>query len=127
MIHHRWDSQPAGVPAGQYRRGGPPPGHPPGHPRFLWSVGRLGGRPGDLSLIGQPAGQAAVQDADLPVAQGPQRLVVGGAAGPVGVVATPRTRPAGNGLAPPAHSLALTAQHVSLERNQILQTCWRAD
>jgi hypothetical protein len=40
-------------------------------------------------------GQVAVQDADQPVAQGPQRLMVAGTAGPVGVIAAPRTRGAG--------------------------------
>ena len=46
---------------------------PPAPPQ-LRSGGRFGGGPGDLFLIGDPAGQAAVQDADQPVSQGPERL-----------------------------------------------------
>jgi len=46
-------------------------------------------RPGDLFLVGDPVGQPAIQDPDQPIPQGPQRLVMGGAAGSVGVIATP--------------------------------------
>jgi hypothetical protein len=67
------------------RPGGPPP--PPGStPR---SGRRFGGGPGDLLLVGDPVGQAAVQDPDQPIPQGPERLMVGGTAGPMGVIATP--------------------------------------
>ena len=64
-------------------------GLPPSAPRS-WSGGRFGGWPGDLLLVGDSVGQAAMQDADQPIAQGPERLMMGLAAGPVGVIAAPR-------------------------------------
>ena len=41
--------------------------------------------PGELLVIGPAVAKAAVQDADQPVGQGPEGLMVGGATGPVGV------------------------------------------
>ena len=74
-----------GKPSGQHRRGGCTPRRPP----LLRSGCGIGRRPGDPLLVGNPVSQAAMQDSDQPVPQGPERLVVGGAAGSVGVIATP--------------------------------------
>jgi len=46
------------------------PGLHPRHPPLVESASRVGGRPGQLLLIADPVGQAAVQDADQPVTQG---------------------------------------------------------
>ena len=54
-----------------------------------------GGGPGDLLLVGDSVGQAAVQDTDQPVPESAERLVMGLAAGPMGVIAAPRTRGGG--------------------------------
>ena len=52
----------------------------------LSSGGLLGGGPGDVLLVGGVVAEAAVEDADEPVAEGAEGLVVGGAGGSFGVV-----------------------------------------
>ena len=42
--------------------------------------------PGDGFVVGAVVGEAAVEDADEPVREGPEGLVVGGATGSVAVV-----------------------------------------
>jgi hypothetical protein len=60
----------------------------PRHPLPARSGGHVSGhrRPGQLLVVGLAVAQAAVQDPDQPIRQGPQGLMVGGATSPVGVV-----------------------------------------
>ena len=51
-----------------------------------------GRRPGELLVIGLPVAQAAMQDPDQPVRQGPEGLMVGGATRAVGVVVAASAR-----------------------------------
>src|SRR6266700_2063293 len=71
--------------------------HPPGTP-CLESGSRGGGRrPGELLVVGPVVAKTAVQDADQPVTQRPQGLMVGGATGSQGVVVAAGPWGAGQG------------------------------
>src|ERR1700694_2025781 len=55
-----------------------------------WKGGE--GRPGDVLVVEAAMAQAAVEDADEPIADGTKRLVMGGAPCTVGTVGTLGTR-----------------------------------
>ena len=95
--------------------------------RLLVQAADSAGSPGDPLLVGDAVGQAAIQDPDQPIAQGPERLMMGLAAGPVGVIAASRP-----GEATTKRMCAPHGQRRRLERSawptfRMCRDAWRRD